>query len=135
MSLNVCIKTIPAEVGHRCGYATAGDWWYDEEGVLQIRVTELGDRRSEAAIAMHEWAEAEHCRLANVSDAQICQFDTQFESERATGLHSATEEPGDDPRAPYRESHWRAIHVERALCHALDLPWDEHNGNVESFTL
>lgn len=120
---------------HRCGYSTAGDWWVDEDGVLQIRVSNLNHERSEHAIIVHEYAEAIQCLRTGVTDLQICEFDRKFEAEREQGLHSEAAEPGDDPRAPYREEHQGATHVERAMCHALDLSWNEHQSDVTKFVL
>lgn len=133
--MKINIETIPPEQGHHCGYSTCGDFWVDEKGVLQIRVTELGDDRSNWAIAVHEGTEYFDASRRGITEMDISQFDAQYEKEREAGLHKEMDEPGDDPRATYRESHMRATHVERAVCHALDLLWDQHQGDVESHVL
>lgn len=104
----------------------------DEEGVFQIRVTETGFKESDVAVAIHELVEAIHCEMTGTTELEVCQHDRQFEAERVVGRHSEDAEPGDDPRAPYRESHQRANHVERAVCHALDVIWEDHERAVEA---
>lgn len=130
----VHIETIPFGEPHRCGYASAGDWWWEGE-VLQVRVTAMGDPRKEWAIAAHETDEAITCKRLGITEAQVCEFDSQYEKEREQGLHKEMDEPGDDPRSPYREPHMRATHVERAVCHSQDVLWDQLQGDVEAKVL
>ena len=35
-------------------YPTPGDYWYDEEGTLQVRISDLGNELYEKMIAIHE---------------------------------------------------------------------------------
>jgi hypothetical protein len=130
--MRVVIETIPLKQAHKCGYETCGDWHFDHEGALKITVTETGNPASDLAVAVHEAVEALHCKMNGISELQVSQHDIQFERERVTGKHKEEAEPGDDPRAPYRESHQRANHVERAVCHALDLLWDDHEVAVQA---
>lgn len=130
LPMKIHIETIPKSQDHHCGYLTCGDWWVDEDGTLQIRVTETGDDDSDTAVAIHELTEAKDCIARGITEKEVCAFDMQFEAERITGRHSEDAEPGDDPRSPYRESHQRANHVERAYCHARDLLWDDHERAV-----
>lgn len=124
--LDIKIKTVP-EASVRA--EQSGDWWYDQKRQGRITVSVVGDTfctESELAIAIHELVEAFLCRRDGVTEQEVVDFDTLYESERKQGRHHKDEEPGDDPRSPYRLQHAAAIHVERAVCLALDLMWKEH---------
>ena len=112
-------------------YPTVGDWLYDAESdTLEIRVSRMADYRSEMAVAIHELFEAVQCQEASVSETDVTAFDLQFEAERNEGKHGDTDEPGDDPRAPYRDQHRAATEVERQVCGASGLDWAAHDSNV-----
>lgn len=106
----------------------AGDWTYDKlRGRLSAISAELGDRRSEFAILIHEIVEAWLCMESGVSDEDVVKFDETYEDERKSGHHKEEDEPGDDPRSPYRQQHMAATHVERAVCLALGITWKGHD--------
>jgi hypothetical protein len=110
----------------------AGDWTYDKLTFHLTAVSaELGNRKSEFAILIHEIMEAFLCRESGVSDADVVKFDDQYEDERKNGHHKERDEPGDDPRAPYRQEHMAATHVERAVCMALGITWQAHDEVVQ----
>lgn len=116
-------------------YPTQGDWFFDEDRVLQIRVSEMGDERSEIAVALHEITEAICCGIEGITEQEVTEFDLQFEKERDAGQHGEDEEPGHDTRAPYNEAHKRAESVERVFCAAVDLLWDDHDRKVKEAEL
>jgi hypothetical protein len=124
----VLLKVIP----HECQrYETVGDWHFTpNERVLNVRVSAMGDWRSEFAVGVHEAIEAMLCREHGVTDEVVTEFDMQFERERALGEHTPEAEPGDDLRAPYREEHVMATAVEQTVCTALGLSWEQHERNV-----
>jgi hypothetical protein len=112
--MKITIETIP----HReQRYPTVGDWEIAENGDIAIRVSELGDWRHEAAIALHELVEVLLCRNDGVSGTLVDAFDRAYD-----GLG----EPGDDPKAPYQRQHCFATAVERMLIAALGLAWAEY---------
>lgn len=115
--MNVNIQIIP-HANHR--YTTVGDWWVDEAGDLQIRVSQLSDWRREQLIAIHEYAEFLMCKQAGITTNQVDGFDKNFESERAP---ENEDEPGDEPTAPYVKQHCIATGIERILAAALDVQW------------
>jgi hypothetical protein len=124
----VIIRPIEAE-NHR--YATVGDWLYDAESdTLEVRVSRMADYRSEMAVAIHEFFEAVECLNKDISETDVTAFDLKYEDERADGKHSDTDEPGDDPRAPYRTQHIGATWVEREVCGQSGLDWAIHEKNV-----
>ena len=102
-----------------------GDWWFTRLSIV-VHVLETMSPESQLAVAIHELVEAYLCREHGVSDKAVVAFDEQYEKERKEGKHSSADEPGDDPAAPYREEHRAATMVEKAVCEALGLSWQEH---------
>jgi hypothetical protein len=117
MSLKVNIETIPHDQ-HR--YTTVGDWWIDDAGTIQIRVSDLGDWRREALVGVHELVEIFLCKHAGITTEAVDKFDKDFEASR----HPDNEdEPGDDPQAPYVQQHCIATGVERILAAEMGVKW------------
>ena len=130
-------------------YPTLGDAWWndgpaDEELVLEVRVSDLGDWRMEAMIAVHEIVESVLCIDRGIPIAAVDAFDMEFEKAREfiskypykgedapwfpfRGRSVKAEaEPGDDIEAPYREQHCFATAVERMLCAAMGIAWADY---------
>jgi hypothetical protein len=150
-SMKINMVTIP---NNEQRYPTLGDaWWSDEPGtepVLEVRVSALGDCRMEAMIAVHEIVESVLCINRGISIAAVDAFDIEFEKAREvignyphtgedTGWFpfrgrsvNADAEPGDDIEAPYREQHCYATAVERMLCAAMGISWDDYEKRCAS---
>lgn len=118
--MNINIKVIPHDK-HR--YLTVGDWWFDDLGVLQIRVSDMGNEDYENLVVLHELAEVLLCKKRGITTKQVDDFDMNFEQERAAGVHGQYEEPGDDPKAPYRKEHFFATNIERLMSNELGVDW------------
>jgi hypothetical protein len=125
--MNVTIKVIPHQDQR---YNTPGDWWFDGDGNLEIRVSDLGNHDQENCIAFHEYFEAITCRKSMIDEKTVSDFDMKYEKERAEGLHEQHEEPGFDNRAPYREQHQLATGVELILGTALGVKWNDYDTAV-----
>lgn len=110
--MKIVIKTIPAS--HQ-RYSTQGDYWRDKNGVYQIRVSRPDDAEADA-IMVHELVEMLLCRRHDVSFRDVTAFDKAFEKKRKPGN---TDEPGDDPFAPYRREHQAASVAETVYERAL----------------
>lgn len=121
------IESIPHESQR---YPTVGDYWDDENGVEQIRVSEMGDWRYELLVAVHELIEKALTKHRGIAEEHISTFDINFENARAEGR--AIGEPGDHPHAPYRNEHFFATNLERLLAAELDVDWFEYDRHVES---
>ena len=125
-------------------YPTCGDYWDDEAGNLQVRVSKMDDWRYEALVGIHEVIEALLCRHDGVSFAEIDAFDKDFEKARAEVTNPAKvrrflfrgevrdkdAEPGDDPRAPYYRQHGIATGIERILAVLLGVDWSAYSEAV-----
>jgi hypothetical protein len=116
---NVTIRTIPHSEQR---YETVGDWQYDKTNERHvITVSELGSWKKEALIAVHELVEMILCHHNVVIEQEVDDFDIQ---------HPELNDPGDDARAPYQREHCYATAVERMLCAALGIQWEEYEKTI-----
>ena len=126
--MKITIQTVPHDQQR---YETVGDWVYDGEN-LTITVSDMGYRRFNLLVGIHELIEAELCRLAGVDEATVTAFDVQYEADREKGLHAADSEPGDDRATPYRLQHAFATKIEKQLADALFVDWNTYDKTVQS---
>lgn len=124
--MKIIIETIPHQQQR---YTTVGDWHYEVDGTLHIKVSELSDKRREQLVAIHELVEVVLCEHAGVTQAIVDEFDKQFEQNRLPGNE---DEPGDDPRAPYGPQHCIATGVERTLAACLEVNWKDYESELEA---
>lgn len=120
------IETLPFS---NMRYATCGDWLAGPDGSFEVLVAEMGDADSEFLVALHELVEAYLCRKAEVTDEVVTAFDKAFEAKRRPGN---TDEPGDEPDAPYRQQHRTATLVEMIVADAAGVDWKKHEANVNA---
>lgn len=123
--MKIIIETIPHK---KQRYPTVGDWYYDQRGVLHIKVSKLSNWKREALIAAHELMEALLCKEAGITQEQVDKFDMEFERKRKRG---DTAEPGDSLRAPYFFQHRFASKVESQLAKELGVSWEAYEKELE----
>lgn len=123
--MNILIKTIPH---NRQRYPTCGDWWFDKRGDLQIRVSDVGNRDYEALVALHELVEVMLCKKRGITTEQVDKFDKAFEAARKPGNN---DEPGDDPKAPYRREHFFATNIEALMSAELGVNWKKYESALD----
>lgn len=123
---NIHIKTIPH---HEQKYNTCGDYWLDENGDIQIRVSKIGVPKFEELIAIHELAEALLVLARGIPLDVIDKFDKEFENKREAKDNS---EPGDNPYAPYKSEHFFATTIERMLSREYNVDWNIYNEAVDN---
>jgi hypothetical protein len=124
--MKINIETVPHE-GQR--YPTVGDYW-EEDGVVQVRVSEMDDWRYVILVAVHELVEMMLTRYRGVPEEAISAFDVAFEEARERG--AAHGEPGDAPDAPYRREHFFATNLERLLAAELGVDWAAYEHHVDN---
>lgn len=102
-------------------YDTWGDWWFDADGTLQIRVSndvpEAPTEQHQFLIALHELVEVKLCQARNITQKQVDDFDfgvQQYVAENGG-------EPGDMEGAPYRKEHRFAMLIEHLMAHELGM--------------
>ena len=140
--MKVIIQTIPHE---KQPYDTVGDWRFEnakgepieqvealskantDDCVLRINVSNMGNWKYEMLVAMHELAETLMCMHDGVMVEDVDAFDKKFEAARE---EDNTDEPGDDPRAPYARQHCIATAIERLMCAQLGCAWNEYDDAV-----
>lgn len=124
--MNITIKTIPnEEIKLRHGF-TGADWWWDEDGNLEVRVaSEIGDWREEACLAMHEASEAIMCEHLGITQEDVDKFDAKYQAEHAVDLNG-----GDEPDAPYALPHMYATAIERIMAGVLQVKWKPYDDKL-----
>ena len=120
------VETIPHEAQR---YPTVGDWQW-KDGTLVIRVSELGDWRYNALVAVHELVEVLLCKHDGVTEESVDKFDIEYEKQRDD--KDVESEPGDDNNAPYRKQHCVATGIERILAAELGVAWNDYADKIES---
>lgn len=125
--MKIIIETIP-HGQHR--YPTVGDWFYDTDGTLRIKVSTLSDWRRELLVAVHELVEVLTCKNDGVSQEVVDRFDMEYEKKR--NPDDIESEPGDDPKAPYVDQHCLATGIERILAQKWGVKWNEYTDEIES---
>jgi hypothetical protein len=108
-------------------YNTVGDYWVDDQGVTQFRISDLGNSLYHHLILLHELIEIELNKKKGVTIAMVDAFDFEFDRNRAPGDES---EPGNDPRAPYFKQHRAATKAERAQAKKLGVDWTAYEARI-----
>lgn len=124
--MKIQLQTIPHSNQR---YDTVGDYWTDEDGCDQIRVSEMGNPDFEFLVSIHEQIEQHLTRKRGISEESITAFDKAYEANRPEGDES---EPGDHPMAPYRKEHFVATNIERILAAELNVDWAVYDHVVNS---
>ena len=123
------MKPIP-HAEHR--YPTVGDWQFSQEGTLLVLASDLGDPAMTLLVLVHELIESTLCCFRGIAEPSVTAFDIAYEKERDAGQHTDDDEPGDDPRAPYRREHRFAELIERLLAHELKVDWQEYERRIDA---
>jgi hypothetical protein len=126
--MNINIQTIPHKDQR---YETPGDWTF-EQNDLNILVSETGDWRYDALIALHELVEVILCKHRGIKQEDVDKFDNKFEAERIEKLHRPDDEPGDSPQAPYRREHCTATGIERIMAAELGVDWQTYGDTLSN---
>ena len=110
--MRIAIEYIPQENQR---YDTAGDWYYDSRGDLQIRVSDdLKTQDEKFLVAIHELVEAHLCTKHGITQEDVDKWDMELAS-------ADTAEPGDLPGCPYGRQHRFAMLIEHLVAHELGL--------------
>lgn len=104
-------------------YETCGNYYFDTEGDLRICVSEMSDNRYEMLIAVHELTEVLQTEFLGIPEPDIAKFDIEFERKRLPGN---LDEPGDDPDAPYKNSHCFSTGFERIMAALLNVDYKSY---------
>lgn len=111
----IIIETVTAEEmrpPYNAPGPMCGDWYLASDGVLMIKVTADVLSREGFLYALHELVEAMLCMQHGVPQGAVDAFDAKFTGDG---------EPGDDPRAPYRDQHRQAMLIEHLMANFLGM--------------
>ena len=117
--MKIIIETIPF-VEQR--YPTAGDWYYDNDGVVLIKVTDMGNWFLNFLIAIHELVEFALCKRRGISPETVDKFDM---------AHLDLDDPGSHPFAPYKLEHFHATNIERLVSEQLGIDFEGYEDRIE----
>lgn len=122
--MKIIIETIPHDTQR---YSTCGDWYFEEDGTLRIKVSDTGNDDYAALVGLHELVEVLLCKKRGITTEQVDEFDKAFEASREEGNE---DEPGDDPKAPYRKEHFFATNIEALMSAELGVNWQEYESKL-----
>jgi hypothetical protein len=118
--MNINIQVIPESEMRK--EVNGADWFFDEKGDLQVRVSPMSDWRRETLLAMHEAFEGILCKYKGIDVKDVDAFDNEYDK-----THTFDTDAGDEPEAPYCRQHCFATAVERILCAELDVNWKDYD--------
>jgi hypothetical protein len=102
-------------------YVTHGDW-YEKDGNMVITSTAYGNENGSFLISLHELVEAWLCKHDGVAEEDVSAWDL---------CHPDAPEPAEVEGSPYRKQHDVATQVEKIVCAAMGIDWENHNRWVE----
>lgn len=123
--MNITIKVIPES--EMRPEVNGADWFWDDDGNLQVRVSPMSDERYEILLAIHEAVEAIMCKYNGVSQQSVDAFDLEYDKTHTFDLNA-----GDDPAAPYKLEHTYATAIERILAGVLQVDWKTYDDELAS---
>ena len=129
--MDIHIQTIPHKQQR---YETVGDYFANSDGSTEVRISDMGNEDYAFLVALHELIEFWLTQKRGIKEEDITAFDIMFEEERKEGKHSAEDEPGDDPRAPYRDEHRIATIIEMLIARELEVDWFKYDEAVTNVT-
>lgn len=116
--MDIIIKVIPES--EQRAEVNGADWFWDEAGNLQVRVSPMSDWRYETLLGIHEAVEAVMCKFNGVSQKSVDEFDIEYDKAHP---NEPDLNAGDDPAAPYKLEHTFATAIERILAGVLKVSW------------
>lgn len=127
--MEIHVKTIPI---NDMRYPSCGDYWYDDLGILQVRVAEMDNSFYETMVAIHEIVEELLTKHRGITEQQIMDFDLYYEKKREMGLVDEMSEPGFSNEAPYLKEHTLATSVEMMICAMAGESWMDYDQTVNA---
>jgi len=129
MSLEIHIKSVDRS---KIRNNDVGDYFYDANGVLNILVAELGDKKKESLIVMHELWEVLTTEANGVSEKEITDWDAYCEKAKEIGTMNDDIENGFRHDAPYRKQHTQSTGIELLLAAELGVDWAEYENLINN---
>lgn len=121
--MDITIKVVPPS--EMRPIVDGADWFWHDNGNLEVRVCPMSDWRRETLLAIHEAVEAIMCKHNGVSQKSVDDFDLEY-----ARTHAVDANAGDDPSAPYVREHCLATAIERILCAELEVNWQDYDDEL-----
>lgn len=115
----ITIESIPHKEQR---YNTLGDWTYDTDGNITIKISEMPEPESFYLIAVHELIEAVLCWNSFITSEVVDYWDM---------AHPDDIDPGGIKTAPYHKEHHSAHLMEQLLAGMMDYDWKDHEQQCE----
>ena len=80
--MKIQLRTIPHT---KQKYETCGNYWVDQNGVRQIRVSDMGNEDYAFLVGLHEQIEQHLCLKRGITEESISAFDIAYEANRPEG--------------------------------------------------
>ena len=125
--MRINIETIPHNQ-HR--YETVGDYFYDDMGTLQVRVSDMGNTFYETLVAIHEITEELLTKHRGLSEQEIMDFDLYYEKKREMKMVNEFSEPGFSNESPYLREHTLATAIEMQICAMAGESWTDYDNAI-----
>lgn len=125
--MKIVIETIPHSQQRLPG-SIGGDWQFDAEGNLLIRVSDMGDWRYNFLLARHEMDEAILCKHAGITTEMVDADELKA---------SPTDDPDSFsgyPGSCYQAQHNDALAAEWVMARALGVQWEEYAAAFEALS-
>jgi hypothetical protein len=128
--MRISIEIIP-HMDQRSG--STGEWWIDQDGSLQVRVSDLGNLDYVKLHVIHELFEAFASTYnKNVALDVAEHFDARFVGKDKRELPAYFDEIGFHPDCPYHDEHVAATGVEMLLAPFLRVKWLDYDKRVRA---
>lgn len=120
-------------------YETCGNYFFTEDGIIVIFVSDTGNEKYNLLITAHEMFESALVFNRKIPLNKIDTFDIDYEKARKNNTKAPcgckptiNSEPGFDKHAPYFPEHKFATHIERLLAFVLGVKWKDYNIKINS---
>lgn len=127
--MKILLKTIPH---NKQRYKTCGDWQEKRGQLGLVLISKLSNPDHEFLVAVHELVEGYLCTKRGIQDADIVDFDKNFEEEKEDGKHPFDAEAGFSKDAPYRKEHAFATKIERLVAEELGVNWKQYDAIISN---
>lgn len=121
--MKITIEVIPHKEQR---YDTAGDWQFDGEGNLTIRVSDTDNDRMNYLLIRHELDEAMLCRMHGITTEDVDKYDKDHPTTAGNDCFS------DNLDSPYHKQHCDALAAEWVLARLLGVNWKEYTERINS---
>jgi len=120
--MKITLEVIPHEQ-QRLG--AIGDWWFEQNGDLQVRVSDLGDDRYNFLVLRHEMDEAILCQQAGITTEMV--DEDQKNAADTDDPDSFSGYPG----ARLQKQHNDALAAEWIMSRLLGVDWESYGEAAE----